>query len=73
MNDFLHTQLTAGFDEESIGSRITDIKGNPLNSEDRQAVFKGGKFGYDFNKKKVTIYNPNASKTKVLVTPGIMS
>lgn len=71
VNSFLHTQLTAGFNEDAINKRITDVDGNKLTLEERNDIFKNGRPGYDFKNKKLTMYNPTGTKTKALIDIGV--
>lgn len=71
VNSFLHTQLTAGFKEDEINKRITDVDGKKLTLEERNDFFKNGRPGYDFKKKKLTMYNPTGTKTKALIDIGV--
>lgn len=71
VNAFLYTQLTAGFKEDEINKRITDVDGKKLTLEERNDFFKNGRPGYDFKKKKLVMYNPTGTKTKALIDIGV--
>lgn len=71
VNSFLYSQLTAGFKEDDINRRITDVDGNTLTLEERNDIFKNGRPGYDFKNKKLVMYNPTGTKTKALIDVGV--